>query len=937
MQEKNIQENENALIKSSPFIQFHWKADKGWPVKSVSPNIDILGYTPDEFTSVNKKYSDIIVPEDLPFVEEIVNKEIEKQKEHFDVEYRIFDKKGKKLWVHEWSIVIYNHSGKPLDFNGIIEIIESRKQNELRLKESEERYRVLFETGLDALFMIENENGKIISANRAAEKMYGYTRGEFYNLTLNNLKERVTQSPLTSKEDRPSFCRHRDKSGNSFPVEINTRSFSWRNKEVSLLEVRNITDRLETERNREQRNKELGLISKTTLRISRSPDTDEICETIADAVHSIFPGDYIIVSLFEPDAGGIIIKTHRGFGKLTGMVTDSLGKDPQKMVFPPENMKEKECLDFCSGKMTEVKKGTYALLQRKVPEMLCRVMESTLGIKKSFTTGFSLEGVPQGGVTILGKNDGYMEYRSAIETIINHAAVEINRRRTEQKLFESEQRYRQLAETLPLGVEEIDLSGMITLVNPAYTDLTGYSLKEAVGKAIWDFCPESAPLRNLFFEIIYKKPPPSPWFGDNVHKNGSLIKLRVDWNYRVDSYGELTGLVAVLTDISEKRKLEEQLHQKQKLEAIGQLAGGIAHDFNNQLAGILGYADLLSGKLGENKKLVRYCSHIISSAERAGHLTNQLLAFARKGKYLTVGTDIHKLLDETVSILKRSIDKNIIIVKEFKSDSPFTLGDPGQLQNAFLNIALNARDAMPEGGQIHIRTEDSFLDSADGKSMQHTLSSGKYLKIILTDSGKGIPKNVMDKIFEPFFTTKPQGKGTGMGLAAVYGTVKNHGGGVHIKSFPEEGTSVTIYLPAHSESASKPLRGNKEVYEKSASGTVLVVDDEHIVRDTAYEMLSTIGYKVLLAKDGESGIKVFEENRDSIDLVLLDMVMPNKGGRETFMEIQKINPNVKVLLSSGYSIDGEAQSILNLGVTGFIQKPYTTASLASRIKEALMS
>ncbi|MHC4885430.1 MAG: ABC transporter substrate-binding protein [Planctomycetota bacterium] len=384
----------------------------------------------------------------------------------------------------------------------------------------------------------------------------------------------------------------------------------------------------------------------------------------------------------------------------------------------------------------------------------------------------------------------------------------------------------------------------------------------------------------------------------------------------------------------ELQRTMEQLQQSEKMQAIGQLAGGIAHDFNNQLSGVLGYADMLCNRL-EDEKLWRYANGIRKSARRAAELTDQLLAFGRKGKYLSSPVEINRLLVEVTSVLERTLDRNIELLQHLDATRSTTVGDPTQLHNAFLNLALNARDAMPNGGTLLFKTELVKLDADTASQAPYNIDPGEYIKASVSDTGTGISEEVRAHLFEPFFTTKEQGQGTGMGLASVYGTIQNHQGCVTVYSEEGHGSLFSIYLPLHDAKA--PAPHPQEALPERGEGHILLVDDEEVVRNMAGDMLRELGYRVTLCSDGEEAVARYRKAWQSIDLVILDMVMPKLDGRAAYLAMRDINPDIRAILSSGYSLNQQAQAILEEGVQAFIQKPFQEAELSKAIREILTS
>jgi len=385
----------------------------------------------------------------------------------------------------------------------------------------------------------------------------------------------------------------------------------------------------------------------------------------------------------------------------------------------------------------------------------------------------------------------------------------------------------------------------------------------------------------------------------------------------------------------EEETLQKNLQRAQQMETIGQLAGGVAHDFNNQLSVIMGYADLLKTNLEDDESL-EFARNIVTACKRSQDLTSQMLAFARKGKYEITTINIHEVIGEVVRWLERSINKQINIKQRLGANPPTISGDETQIQNAFLNIAINARDAMDEGGDLIFETSTVDFNKKACVALPFSVSPGKYLLTSITDQGVGMDKETMEHAFEPFFTTKGPGKGTGMGLAAVYGTVQNHHGTVSIESEVGKGTTLKIYLPLLEEAKSSRKRNNK-ITEPApeVTGRILVVDDEEMVLKMCAQVLRRIGHKVTTVSNGKEAVEYYRKSWKHIDLVILDMVMPELGGRDTFIAMREINPEIKAILSSGYSIDGPAQEILDEGVQAFIQKPFDTKKLSDKVAEVL--
>ena len=388
----------------------------------------------------------------------------------------------------------------------------------------------------------------------------------------------------------------------------------------------------------------------------------------------------------------------------------------------------------------------------------------------------------------------------------------------------------------------------------------------------------------------------------------------------------------IFIDITEKKELEAQLQQAQKMEAIGTLAGGIAHNFNNILMGIEGYTSLMLMDIYPTHPHRKNLEGIEKQIQSGAELTKQLLGFARGGKYEIIATNLNELIKTQNRMFGRT-KKEITICEKYEENLWIVNVDRGQIEQVLLNLYVNAWQAMPRGGDLYIQTENVTLD--EDYTNLFNVDPGRYVKISVTDTGVGMDEEIQRRIFEPFFTTKEIGKGTGLGLASAYGIIKNHDGIINVDSIKGEGTTFSIYLPV----SEKEIIKEKELREEILKGKeiVLLVDDEDVIIDIGKGVLKTLGYKVLIARGGKEAIEIYKKNKDTINIVILDMIMPGIGGGETYDRVKEINPNIKVLLSTGYSINGQATEILKRGCDGFIQKPFDIKQLAEKIREILDS
>ncbi|MEI6206008.1 MAG: response regulator [Desulfuromonadales bacterium] len=481
----------------------------------------------------------------------------------------------------------------------------------------------------------------------------------------------------------------------------------------------------------------------------------------------------------------------------------------------------------------------------------------------------------------------------------------------------------------PLAIISLDHAGRISLWNRAASTIFGCSAEDIGHTLKRLFASEEAYvefINRLNTEQSLRLPEMPLQSSDSRPLVISLVSASLT------SQTSAADFILMLEDVTKKIRLEEQMHQAQKMDVIGQLAGGIAHDFNNMLAGIMGSAELMKHRMTPDDTNMKLVDTILNAASRSAELTRELLVFSRKGVKESRPVALNDTITAVVGLLEHTIDKGIHLVARLEADSPVILGDPSLLQNALLNLGVNARDAMPEGGTLSYTTSLVSLNASDCKMHQTPLNPGSYLLISVSDTGIGIPRENMNRIFEPFFTTKEHGKGTGLGLAAVYGTIRDHKGSIIVYSEPGKGSVFNVYLPLCTSAAAEGAQNNTFI---RGSGGILLVDDEEILRSIGRDLLEELGYTVYLAEDGERGLALYAQHRESIDLVMLDMIMPNLNGRESLLRLKKMNPDVRVLFCSGFHDEGTASELTQLGVRGLIQKPYNLIDLSYSVAAAL--
>ncbi len=522
-----------------------------------------------------------------------------------------------------------------------------------------------------------------------------------------------------------------------------------------------------------------------------------------------------------------------------------------------------------------------------------------------------------------------LQYQNKLESLVEERT---------QKLKESYLFQQKIIDGIPDLLMVIDRNHNVEMTNK--TGRNTYSL-EVGDKYLKCYQLHSLdkPCEDCPFEEVFKTK--DVFFGEQMHPNekGEDVPFEISITPIFDEKNNVVQAIGLFRNISERKEaekknkeLEQKLHQSEKMDAIGQLAGGVAHDFNNMLSGIMGSTEILKSYLPDEPTPMKFYNLLMEATENASALTQRLLSFARKQPDISIHLDLHQTIKDTLILLERTIDKRITIETDLSADGCQILGDPSQLSSAFLNIGINASHAMPSGGSLFISTKDVEIDELFCKINTFSLTPGKYIELEFRDTGTGIAPDVVDRIFEPFFTTKDLGKGTGLGLSAVFNTIKQHNGAVSVYSEVGAGTSFHLLFPLTKNN--KNITQDKyEIIE--GSGTVLVVDDEEVLRLTASAILKKIGYDVILAENGKEGLDIFAKDPDAIDVVLLDMVMPVMNGRDCFLEIKKIKPSAKVILSSGFSREHDVEQMMSEGLNGFIHKPYRTSSLSQMINKVI--
>jgi len=746
-------------------------------------------------------------------------------------------------------------------------------------------FRVVAETATDAIVTID-EQSTILFVNKAAERIFGYSVSDMMHQPLTMLMPhylqeahgtavgqylRTGQKHVSWKALKLTGLR---RSGAEFPLEVSLGEHVRGKKHIFTGIIRDISERE---------------LSESQLRQSQ--------EKFASMVHSS-PDAITLRSL--PDRR--YLEVNDGFMRLTGYTAEEvLGKTPGELDLWVERQPHQTTLQMME---------TQGQVQGEEFPFRTKTGEIRYGR------------VSAARVTINGQ---------PCMLSVTHDITD--RKRAEERLQKSETNFRSLVSDAPYGIYRVTLDGQLLDVNPALVTMLGYDSEEDLLLRNMEKDIYRDPLaRQLLVKENKHKTDFRALEADWRRKDGNMITVRMNGHSVLEKDDSLAYFEVFAEDITERRVLERQLLQAQKMEAIGRLASGIAHDFNNLLSVILGHSDILEQQVGTNARLRKSVEATRNAAERAAALTMQLLAFSRKQVVEPAVIDLNKSVVEIQKMLHRVIGEDIELAIRLQPDLGYVKADPGQLSQVLMNLAVNSRDAMPSGGKLAIETANIEVD--DTYVRQHLgARPGSFVMLAVSDTGVGMDAEVLSHIFEPFFTTKDPGKGTGLGLSMVYGIVKQNNGYIMAYSEPGRGTTFKIYIPRTAESLAAPNTSEKEI--PGGSETILVVEDEVALRELTCVLLQDAGYTVLEASGVEHAIATAMDSRRKIDLLLTDVVMPRLDGCELAKQLLALRPNTKILFMSGYTDDVIVhRQVLTQGAK-LVQKPFTKTTLLHKVREAL--
>jgi PAS domain S-box-containing protein len=810
-------------------------------------------------------------------------------------------------------------------------MLEKEKAGEV-LQDSEKRYRRLFESAKDGILILDADTGKVVDVNPYLMRLLGFSYDAFCGKHIWDIGAfndiAASKDAFRTLQDH-EYVRYEDlplKTRNGVPIDVEFVSNVYQVDHARVIQcnIRDITERKRAEaRLRKGFQLETALLRIDT-QILEGADIREALETACEAIVEM---GYRMCWIGQPESDHTV-RPIASKGFTAGY--------PEDIVIRWD--------DSSNGNGptgTAIRTAQSCVIQSIHESPLFGPWrEDAIGHGYRSMAAFPLksgEGEVIGVLNVYSDREGAFgdEEVGRLGMFARQCSIAVINARQIESLRDANQRLAFYMDRMPLAYIVWDLGIGVEEWNPAAERIFGWKARETIGKNAYELIipKEARPQFEHGWSKLLKGDESSYSLYVNVRKDGKIITC--EWFNAVlrDASGNVSGVLSIVHDVTEKAELERQLQTAQRMEAVGTLAGGIAHDFNNALTGVIGFAEMLKMKLGGNERALSDIEEIFRSAERASMLTRQLLTFARRQFIEPVNLDLNTVIADLLKLVSKVVGEHIEIRTILAKSLPTIRADVGQIEQVVMNLVLNARDAMPGGGQLLVETGLADLDAENVRHHPY-MKVGSYVVLAVSDTGIGMDQKTQERVFEPFFTTKGSEKGTGLGLAMVYGIVKQHNGFIHLYSEPGKGTTFKIYLPPVEE-APDVVISSKPAEIRGGAETVLLVEDDESVRSLMEHTLMNLGYSVLVARDGEEAVDLFRRNTDRIDLAILDVVMPRKGGKEAYEEMHKVRTDLKVIFVSGYTANVVDESyVANAGIP-FLSKPFGPGVLARKVREVL--
>ncbi|MCE9533506.1 MAG: PAS domain S-box protein [Planctomycetes bacterium] len=852
---------------------------RGWRYRYLSHATErVVGWPLEFFNDGPHRFAQIIHPDDRNAVLTERTTFLLSPETFFSMELRVIGQDGLERWIRSDMQATRDSHGRAVRLDGVVTDIRRSKVAELSLRESQHWLTRLLQTNTNGVLILDL-TGCITYVNPAAELLLGRRSDELLDRDWNQL-------PWHSDDNRHENVQ-----------ELVYQTLASSELTLDRPDGNTVTVALSAAPFRNDAGLITGVVV-TLFDLTQRKRAEETIRRSEERYRRLFERNLAGVCRYTSD--GRCLDANPAYASVFGFDTpaEMLNVPSSELYFSPEEREEKIKRLFAQGQLTNIE---------------------TRRRRKDGKEVWVLENV--------------MLVQEGSATIIEATVVDITERKhAEQKLANEHALLQALLNSIPDFIFYKDREGRYQGCNPAFEEYSTFRQSDIVDRKIEDLFPsEQAMVMAREDRQVYDSGKPLR-LEKTLETGLGSRSVELVLNPLMTENGEILGLLGIGRDITERLRLEEQLRQTGKMEAIGRLAGGVAHDFNNLLTIIIGNLALSRSLLADNDAARELLTDSEQAAQRAAELTNQLLGFSRRHPLAVQPLDLNRRVTETVQLLRRTIDPRIQIEAALATDLWTIEADGGQMSQVLMNLCLNARDAIADGGHIRLETTNVHMTQVDvGRNLD--ARAGDFIRIRLSDDGPGISPELQARIFEPFFTTKPFGKGTGLGLAVVFGIVRQHQGWIECHSELGRGTRFDIYLPRSTKTISHQpsVPSNLPV---AGTETILLADDEPMIRELARAVLSKQGYQLILAEDGVVAVELYREHGERIDLVLLDLSMPNLSGREAMRQIRDINPRARILFASGYSTDQFEPGELD-GVLGFIPKPYRPQDLTRAIRSAL--